>query len=274
MAHQGATTHKSIFTVPKMDCASEERIIRMALDGDPAVLSVSFDLEGRKLTAVHTSSPEAVLAKLEPLRLGAAIAQTTREDSHQEDADGASAPDREGEASLLRQLAWINAAMFVVELVVGIAGQSTGLIADSLDMFADAAVLGLSLFAVGRSAAAKTRAAHVAGWLQLVLALGALSEVVRRFLYGSEPASVLMIVMGAFALAANAWCLRAMAKRRNDGAHMKAGYIFLSNDVLANAGVIVAGVLVAVTGSPFPDLVIGTIVGLVVLNGARRILAL
>jgi Co/Zn/Cd efflux system component len=38
--------------------------------------------------------------------------------------------------------------------------------------------------------------------------------------------------------------------------------------------VIAAGVLVAWTGSPYPDLVIGTVIGLVVLNGARRILAL
>ena len=55
---------------------------------------------------------------------------------------------------------------------------------------------------------------------------------------------------------------------------MKASWIFSANDVLANIGVIAAGALVAWTGSSYPDLVIGTIVGLIVLNGARRILAL
>ena len=40
-------------------------------------------------------------------------------------------------------------------------------------MFADAAVYGLALYAVGR-AALKMKAAHIAGWLQVVLALGAL----------------------------------------------------------------------------------------------------
>ena len=41
-----------------------------------------------------------------------------------------------------------------------------------------------------------------------------------------------------------------------------------------NLGVITAGALVAWTGSNYPDLIIGTIAGVIVLNGARRILAL
>jgi Co/Zn/Cd efflux system component len=50
-------------------------------------------------------------------------------------------------------------------------------------------------------------------------------------------------------------------------------YIFSANDVLANAGIIPRA-LVAWTGSPYPDLIIGTVIGLVVLNDARRILQL
>jgi Co/Zn/Cd efflux system component len=65
-----------------------------------------------------------------------------------------------------------------------------------------------------------------------------------------------------------------LAKHRDGGAHMKASWIFSTNDVLANLGVIVAGALVAWTGSNVPDLVIGTLIGLLVLNGARRILSL
>ncbi|MEH6388461.1 MAG: sodium:proton antiporter, partial [Pseudomonas profundi] len=64
------------------------------------------------------------------------------------------------------------------------------------------------------------------------------------------------------------------SKHREGGVHMKASWIFSANDVLINLGVIVAGALVAWTGSSYPDLVIGTLVGLIVLNGARRILML
>ena len=55
---------------------------------------------------------------------------------------------------------------------------------------------------------------------------------------------------------------------------MKASWIFSANDVVINLGVIIAGALVAWTGSNYPDLIIGTVSGVIVLNGARRILAL
>ncbi len=80
--------------------------------------------------------------------------------------------------------------------------------------------------------------------------------------------------VGLLALVANAATLVLVAKQRDRGAHMTASYIFTANDVLANLGVIVAGALVWWTGSRYPDLIIGTIIGLVVLNGARRILLL
>lgn len=267
-----ATKFESTFAVPRMDCPSEENLIKMALQGVDGVQSLSFDLPGRKLVAVHRAPVGEVLQRLEPLGLGATLLNSA---SVGGDEDGeVNPPDNAAEARLLWLLLSINAAMFAIEIVVGFLAQSTGLIADSLDMFADAAVYGLSLFAVGRAAAMKTRAAHMAGWLQLVLALMALSEVVRRFIYGSEPVSALMMGMGLVALAANAACLILISRRRNAGAHMKASYIFSANDVIANAGVILAGLLVAVTGSRYPDLIIGTVVGFVVLNGARRILKL
>ena len=81
----------------------------------------------------------------------------------------------------------INAVMFVVELVLGLMAESTGLIADSLDMFADASVYLISLYAIGRSAGMKVHAARVSGVLQIGLALVVLFDVIRRFIVGSEP---------------------------------------------------------------------------------------
>src|SRR5690554_8120287 len=93
--------------------------------------------------------------------------------------------------------------MFVFEMVMGLIAQSAGLIADSLDMFADAAVYGLALYAVGHGVKMQVRAAHVAGILQLILALGVLLEVGRRFVFGSEPESTLMMAIAVVALIAN-----------------------------------------------------------------------
>tara|TARA_Y100001960_G_scaffold83219_1_gene88857 strand:- start:10829 stop:11500 length:672 start_codon:yes stop_codon:yes gene_type:complete len=183
-------------------------------------------------------------------------------------------PTESGESGTLWILLAINALMFLVEMTMGLIAQSAGLIADSLDMLADAAVYGLALYAVGHGIKMQVRAAHVAGILQLILAAGVLVEVGRRFLFGSDPQSLMMMAVASVALIANISCLLLIAKHREGGAHMKASWIFSANDVVINLGVILAGLLVAWTGTNYPDLIIGGIVGAIVLMGAKRILAL
>jgi Co/Zn/Cd efflux system component len=175
-----------------------------------------------------------------------------------------------GERRLLFGLLAINAIMFGAELAAGIAADSAGLLADSLDMLADATVYGLALAAVGRAASAKARAALLSGYFQIGLAVWVGAEVLRRFLRGSEPQSTWMIVVGALALAANVACLAMLAKHRKGEIHLRASFIFSTNDVLANLGVVLGGLLVAATGSPLPDLAIGSAVVALVLRGGLR----
>lgn len=265
----------SEYHVSRMDCPSEEGVIRMALDSVEPKVTLEFDTPNRIVRIFHGDNADVIEERMHSVGLGATLEITSPVDSDaiaqvHEDAQ----QEAQKESGILKWLLAINGIMFVIEITIGWWAQSTGLIADSLDMFADAAVYGVALYAVGRSTRLKLRSAHFSGWLQLMLAFGALSEVVRRFMFGSEPASVLMMSMGLAALAANVLCLVLIAKSRNRGAHMKASWIFSANDVIANLGVILAGGLVAWTGSRYPDLVIGLIIGVVVLNGARRILQL
>ena len=166
----------------------------------------------------------------------------------------------------------INALMFVIEFGFGLWAQSTGLIADSLDMLADASVYGIGLYAVGKSAGLKIKSARASGVVQIILALWVLFEVLRKVLYGSEPMSSLMMAVGLIALVAHWICLTQIANHQDDGVHMRASYIFSKNDVIANLGVIVAGVLVGLTGTRYPDLVIGLIIAALVLRGGLSIL--
>jgi Co/Zn/Cd efflux system component len=166
----------------------------------------------------------------------------------------------------------INAFMFVFEITLGIIAQSTGLIADSLDMFADASVYAISLYAVGKSIELKIRSAKLSGITQIFLALLVLADVIRRFILGNEPVSALMMGVGVIALIANAICLLRIAKHRDDGVHMQASFIFSKNDVIANIGIIISGVLVWATNSRYPDLVIGSIIAAVVLRGGLQIM--
>lgn len=45
---------QSTFSLPKMDCSSEESLMRMALSGKPAVHTLAFDLAARELKVLHT----------------------------------------------------------------------------------------------------------------------------------------------------------------------------------------------------------------------------
>ena len=173
---------------------------------------------------------------------------------------------------VLKVLLYINAAMFVVELVAGIYADSAGVLADSLDMLADAIVYGVSLYAVGRCDATKRRAARLGGYAQLLLAVGIAAELVRKLVFGSEPQSVVMFSVSFLALIANALCLRLLSNHREGGVHMKASWIFTRTDVIANAGVIIAALLVGILGSPWPDLLVGAAILAVVVHGGILIL--
>ena len=177
------------------------------------------------------------------------------------------------ERRILVILLAINLAMFLAEIAMGIIAESMGLIADSLDMLADAAVYGIGLYAVGKAARFKIRAACLSGLFQIVLALGVATEIVRRVIWGSEPEPFYMILVSFLALIANVVCLILISKYREGGVHMRASWIFSRNDVIANVCVILSGLLVYAFSTRWPDLVIGMIIVAVVLRGGLMILA-
>jgi cation diffusion facilitator family transporter len=176
------------------------------------------------------------------------------------------------ERSVLRMLLVINGFMFLAEFLLGIFADSTGLVADSLDMLADATVYGIALYAVGRAASVKTSAARLSGWFQIALGIGVFGEIIRRFIFGSDPDSWFMFGVGIAALIANIVCLVILSKHSKGEVHMRASWIFSKNDVIANVGIIVAGLLVYFTGTRWPDLIIGLIITGVVLRGGIEIL--
>jgi len=173
---------------------------------------------------------------------------------------------------ILRILFAVNAAMFIIGIIAGTLARSTALVADSLDMFADAAVFGISLYVIGKSQAKKARAAFLSGIFQTTLACFVLVEVVRRAIFGSEPESSLMMGIAFLSLIVNSYCMFLMAKHRHEEVHMRSSWTFLSNDVIANLGVVIAGLLVNLLNSRFPDLIIGFMISIVVLRGGISII--
>lgn len=260
---------KTTFSISKMDCPSEERMIRMKLEGMANIQSLQFDLPHRRLEVYHTDTFHNILAVLDSLRLDTKLLSSepadrpTEQESHLR------------ERRVLWQVLAINVFFFGIEMLTGFIAGSMGLVADSLDMLADSIVYALSLLAVGGTVSRKKKVAGAAGYFQLTLAVLGFAEVVRRFVGHEEtPDFHLMIIISLLALAGNAICLYLLQKSRSQEAHMRASMIFTSTDVVVNLGVIVAGVIVYLTASKLPDLTIGTIVFVLVGRGAYRILQL
>lgn len=167
----------------------------------------------------------------------------------------------------------INLGQSLVGAGVGVWAASTALIGAALDNVADAAVYGVSLYAVGRSAAIKVRAARISGWLLIALAVMLLVEVLRRFFGGEPPVGPAMMAMAAVNATLNIVCLRLLKRHRGEDVNFKASAVFTSNDSIVNLAIVLSGALVMWWGSNLPDLVLGVVVAVIAANGGREILA-
>ena len=166
----------------------------------------------------------------------------------------------EGQRRVLRIVLGVNAVMFVVELVSGIRGHSTSLVADSVDMLGDAIVYGASLHALGRGALWQARVALGKGLIMAAFGIGVLVEVATKLQRGLMPASAIMGAVGLLALGANAACLLLLWRHRADDLNMRSAYICSLNDVAGNAGVLLASVGVGLLGSAWPDIAVGLLI--------------
>lgn len=260
---------KDTFKILQMDCPSEEQLIRMKLEPIAAIKKLDFDIPNRTLHIFHNGDTSIIEKSISDLNLQSNLMAS--EQTTEETDEAVHASDKR----LLWIVFSINAGFFIIEMIAGLIANSMGLVADSLDMLADAFVYGMSLMVVRSVIAKKKRVAKLSGFLQLLLAILGLTEVVRRFLgFENTPEYLTMILVSLFALIGNAASLYLLRKKKSTEAHMEASYIFTSNDVIANIGVIVAGIVVYFTKSVYPDLILGTIVFFLVARGAFRILKL
>ena len=158
---------------------------------------------------------------------------------------------------VLRIVLAINAVMFLVELVGGLVARSTALLADSADMLGDTIVYGFSFYVVARGPAWQTRAALLKGGIMAAFGIGVLIEVVAKLARDVTPDADLMSWIGVLAFAANASVLVFLWRHRTDDLNMRSVWLCSRNDVAANAGVLLAALGVALTGSAWPDIAVG-----------------
>ena len=175
------------------------------------------------------------------------------------------------ERRILTIVLLINAVMFVAEFSAGLLSGSTALLADSLDMLADAIIYALGLFALGRVSHWRARAALTSGVFQLLLGSGIAVEALWKMLAGGLPDAATMGLFGVLALLANTVCFLLLARFRDGDINLRATWICSRNDMIGNIGVLVAAGMVTWFASPIPDIVIGLLIAAVVIRSAWQI---
>lgn len=182
------------------------------------------------------------------------------------------AADTPEQRRVLRIALGLNATMFIVGVTAGVIARSSGLIADGLDMLADAIAYAIALAAAGRTSLFKAQAARTSGFVLLALGIGVFGDVGRRILTGEPPEGWIMIAVASVALVVNANVLRMLSKQRSQEVHFRATVIFTRVDVIANMAVIISGITVIATGFRYVDLAVGAAIGAYIVKEALEIL--
>lgn len=166
----------------------------------------------------------------------------------------------------------INAGMFFVEFAAGLISHSTALMADSLDMLADAMIYALGLFALGRAEHWKNRAALTSGIFQMILGLGILVQPIYLLSSNNLPDAFNMGIFGVLALVANTVSFMLLMAYRDGDINMRATWICTRNDMINNVGVLIAAGMVYWLSSPLPDIIIGLMIAGIVMWSAKGVI--
>ena len=173
-----------------------------------------------------------------------------------------------------RRILWIalglNAIMFGVEIVAGIAADSRALQADALDFLGDAANYAISLGVAGMALVWRARAALVKAATMLAFGLWVLGSAIWGFFVGASPDPGTMGAIGSLALAVNLAVAAMLFRYRSGDANMRSVWICSRNDAIGNIAVLAAAIGVFGTGRAWPDLVVASIMaGLAVWGSAE-----
>lgn len=177
----------------------------------------------------------------------------------------------------------ITLSIMALEIIGGILSNSLALISDAGHMLVDALGLGIALFALNvakkPATARKTYGYHrieimaalANGTTLILVAAYIFYEAYQRFLFPPAVRAPLMLLIAVIGLVANCigiWLLRRASHR---SLNIKAAFWHMLGDTISSVGVILAGIIIAITGWSYADPLIAILIGIVILWGATRI---
>ena len=177
-----------------------------------------------------------------------------------------------------RRALWIalavNLAMFLIEIVAGVAADSRALQADALDFLGDTANYGISLGVAGLALAWRARAAMLKGGTLAVLGSWVLISAAWAIVVGTSPDAIAMGAIGVLALAANVFVALILYRFRSGDANMRSVWICSRNDAIGNLAVVAAALGVFGTGTAWPDIIVASVMAVLGISGGWQIMRL
>lgn len=184
-------------------------------------------------------------------------------------------PDRlrENQRRTLNVVLGINAVMFFVIMAAALYGQSTALLADSLDNMGDALTYGLSLYAVSRGVGTKARVALFKGGLIFLAGMAVLAQIIYKLFVPTVPVFEIMGMFSIIALAANSICLFLLWKHRHEDVNMNSVWECSRNDIATNISVFIAAGAVWLTNSGWPDIAVALALVCLLMRSAIHVIS-
>jgi Co/Zn/Cd efflux system component len=167
---------------------------------------------------------------------------------------------------------FVNAGMFLAEIIAGVAAGSASLQADALDFLGDAANYAISLGVAGMALAWRARAALLKGASLGFLGLWVIGSTGWHAYLGTLPSAEVMGVVGLLALLSNAGVALMLYRFRSGDANMRSVWICSRNDAIGNLAVLLAAAGVFGTGTGWPDLIVATIMAVLGISGGLQII--
>ena len=172
----------------------------------------------------------------------------------------------------VRLVALLNLGYFGVEFAVALGIGSVSLFADSIDFLEDTAINVLILVALGWSPHRRALVGMALAAILLAPGLATLWTAWEKFAVPVPPAPVPLSLAGCGALAINLFCAFLLARfRAHSGSLTRAAFLSARNDAWANIAIIAAGLITAMTVSPWPDLIVGLGIFVMNLDAAREV---
>jgi cobalt-zinc-cadmium efflux system protein len=178
----------------------------------------------------------------------------------------------------------ITVTLLAVQVVGALASGSLALLADAGHLLADAAGIGLALVATWLASRPATPertfgylrleilAAVVNAVLLLVVGVFVLVEAMRRLADPPEVAGGLMAAFGLIALAGNGVSLWLLRRGQAESLNLRGAFLEVASDLLAALAVVVAAVVLALTGFRRADPIASALIGLLILPRTWRLL--